>query len=123
MLLPWMRPWLTGKCFDFALALAEQVPTPYFIGIGEAEFPDHVGLQLEAGAYADVRGVQDRSAFLAHHAGPLVALTREVVALHCGVSNLLPPYHESADIAQARLAVQRAYPHGLREALARFKVN
>lgn len=109
----WRRPYLTGKCFDFALALAEKVDGATFVAVGDPAFPDHVGLRLPDGRYADVRGLLDESAFLAHHTGPITTVGREVLELHSGLSGVEPPYPGNRDIAIARDAVRMAFPTGI----------
>lgn len=117
---PFQRPYLTGKCFDFALALAEQAAEPKFVAIGDARWPEHVGLRVGDDLYADVRGVMELSEFLAHHAATgaaVVAAERDDVALHCGLSGRRPPYKGNRDIAEARRAVRLAFPDGLQAAV------
>jgi hypothetical protein len=105
---PWMRPYLTGKCFDFALALAELIEHPVFVAVGSPKFPDHVALRI-GDRYADVRGILEEPEFLAHHVGkPITEIDREAVELHCGAAGMLPPYDDLEDIAEVRDAVDRA---------------
>ena len=117
---PWQRPYLTGKCFDFVLALAEAVDNPVFVAIGSAKYPDHVGLRVGDELYADIRGVLGRAEFLAHHADSEDAIDvveRDDVAFQCGLSGFEPPYKGNRDIAAARGAVRLAFPDGLRAAV------
>jgi hypothetical protein len=107
-----MREYLTGRCYDFALALAEKVPEPVFVAIGNPRYPDHVGLRI-GDRYADVRGLLSEGDFVAHHTGPVTVVGREDVALHCGLGGFKPPYRGNKDIAWARVAVKRAFPHGI----------
>ena len=119
---PWMMPFLQGKCFDFALALAvelqKQGQEPVFYAVGNTRFPHHVGLLVgEADGtrwFADVRGLLNETDFLAHHAGePLTPVERDSLELHAGLAGVAPPYKGNRDIAAARRAVAQAFPDGL----------
>ena len=104
-----LRPWLTGRCYDFALALSERMPDAEFVGIGRGKFPEHVGLRL-GDRYYDARGEMDAAAFLGPHQGQqIVPVSRDVVELHAGVAGFPPPYRGNRDIAAARRAVQDIY--------------
>jgi hypothetical protein len=108
-----MMPFLNGQCFDFALALAEQVRNPVFVAIGNPDFPEHVALRI-GDKYADVRGLLDEESFLAHMKGmPITEIDRGTIERHCGVFGLKPPYKGIREIATARKAVNMA----LREAM------
>jgi hypothetical protein len=110
-----IRPWLTGRCFDFALALAEKLPGAEFVVIGTAACPDHVALRL-GDTYYDARGAMDEAAFLTSYrsdcpfrleeVGPIA---RDVVELNAGCGGVEPPYVENRDIAQARRAVAKIF--------------
>jgi 8-oxo-dGTP pyrophosphatase MutT (NUDIX family)/GNAT superfamily N-acetyltransferase len=57
----WQRPWLMGKCHEFALALSSLMPDAQFVAIGNAMF-EHVGLR-RGDTYYDVRGAMDKAQF------------------------------------------------------------
>jgi hypothetical protein len=104
-------PWLTGRCFDFALALFERMPTAEFIGIGNKKYPDHVALR-QNGKYYDARGEMDEMTFLSatreddpYEADAIAPISRDTVELHAGVASMKPPYRGNRDIAEARRAV------------------
>lgn len=109
----WRRPYLTGKCFDFALALSEMVPDAVFVAVGDPAYPDHVGIRLPDGRYADVRGVLDETTFRAHHEGAIEIVDRDAIALHCGLAGMEPPFRGNRDIAMARDAVRMTFPTGI----------
>ena len=112
---PWMMPYLTGKCFDFALAL--DLPEAELVCVGDLSMPEHVGLKVGE-AFVDVRGILTETEFVAHHAGfPLVAIGRDQVEFHCGLSGYAPPYEGNEDIGEALDAVDRVFPKGVVEAL------
>lgn len=124
----WMMPFLQGRCYDYALALAEKVTNPVFVAIGSEALPDHVGLRLGE-LYVDVRGVLDMKHFLHMRPGPapelqpgaedaIVVVDRSVVELHCGLAGMAPPYRGSRDMAEARRAVRRAMTEGYLDAEA-----
>lgn len=50
-----IRKWLTGRCFEFALALLERFPDAELVSVGPEKWPDHVGVSLD-GIYYDARG-------------------------------------------------------------------
>lgn len=115
---PWKKTFLTGRCYDFALALAEQLDDPIFVAIGDERFPSHVGLKVAGGYFADIRGILDEDLFLAHFRGsPISQISRDTVELHCGVAGMKPPYKGNKDIQDARRAVRQAYPDGVLTAL------
>ena len=110
-----LRPWLTGRCFDFALALSERMPNAEFIAIGSAKYPDHVALRWN-GRYYDARGEMDEPTFLTLHrqgheydAEDIVPISRDEVELHAGVAGFPPPYKGNRDIAEARRAVREVF--------------
>jgi len=103
-----LRPWLTGQCFDFALALAERMPDAEFVALGSAKHPEHVGLRRND-RYYDARGEMDEPTFIAHHQGKVIVVPRDVVELNAGVAGYAPPYKGNRDIAQARRAVREIY--------------
>lgn len=112
----WKKAYLTGRCFDFALALAELVDEPHFVAIGSAEYPEHVALRVGPELYADVRGVLGRKEFLDHFddfEGAIVEIERGDVEFHCGLAGYPPPYDGNEDVAAARDAVKRVFPDGL----------
>lgn len=118
-MLPWLTPFMRGKCFDFALALGEAVECPRFVAVGSAEYPDHVALELEGGLYADVRGILtaaqllDGIALSQGEGQPIVSVGRNLLERHCGLSGMEPPYHGSEDIEEARAAVREVFPDGM----------
>jgi RNA:NAD 2'-phosphotransferase (TPT1/KptA family)/8-oxo-dGTP pyrophosphatase MutT (NUDIX family)/ribosomal protein L32 len=57
----WKRPWLTGKCHEFALALSSLMPDAQFVAIGGVMF-EHVGLR-KGDTYYDVRGAMTKDQF------------------------------------------------------------
>ena len=57
----WKRPWLMGKCPEFALALSSIMPDAQFVAIGTAMF-EHVGMR-RGDVYYDVRGTMDKAQF------------------------------------------------------------
>jgi hypothetical protein len=106
-----LRPWLTGRCFDFALALSERIPTAEFIVVGSEKYPDHVALR-QNGKYYDARGEMDENAFLTttrennpYAAADINPISRDAVELHAGCAGMTPPYRGNRDIAEARHAV------------------
>lgn len=104
-----LRPWLTGRCYDFALALSERLPDAEFVGVGGSEkHPAHVGLHAD-GRYYDARGETDEEGFRAHHVGPITVVPRDIVELNAGVAGMTPPYRGNRDIAEARRAVRSIY--------------
>ena len=58
----WMKPWVTGKCWEFAIALSHQIPNARFVGLEQSGVVHHVGL-FKDGAYYDVRGKMDEDTF------------------------------------------------------------
>lgn len=112
----WKRAYLTGRCFDFALALAELVDEPDFVAIGSAKYPEHVALRVGDDLYADVRGILGRKEFLAHFNDSddaIVEIERSDIEFHCGLAGYPPPYEGNEDVEAARGAVQRVFPDGL----------
>jgi len=117
----WMMPYLTGRCFDWALALADLVENPVFVAVGIPDRPDHVGLLVD-GMYADVRGLLGKRDFLTLNAEgtppenwediEITVIDRSVVELHAGVAGIEPPYEGCEDIEEARDAVERAEAGG-----------
>lgn len=114
------RPWLMGKCFDFALALHERMPDADFVVIGSPQMPEHVALR-RGDVYYDARGaIPDMRSFLAHHIGNwggdpaelIMPINRADVELHAGVAGFPPPYQGNRDIAAARRAVDAVYGKG-----------
>jgi hypothetical protein len=109
----WMKAFLAGCSFDFALALAERVPAPVFVAVGNPGFPEHVGLRI-GDCYADVRGLVTCQEFVAHCTRKVIAeISRQDVEFHCGLGGMVPPYRGIKDIAAARRAVRKAFPHGI----------
>ena len=109
-----LRPWLTGRCFDFALALSERMPDAEFVTTGTEKYPDHVALRRN-GKYYDARGEMDEQTFLRSHRPPgqeyeeIVPISRDTVELHAGVAGMMPPYKGNRDIAEARRAVREIF--------------
>lgn len=135
----WMIPYLTGKCFDYALALADEVADPVFVAVGPLERPDHVGLKV-GDRYVDVRGVLSAEDFvnLSRDDRPRPCLTpeeidglitvvdRSVLELHAGLSGTDAdgepiPYEDSEDFCQAAEDVQDALSRGLLDVLERIE--
>lgn len=88
------RPFLTGRCFDFALALHKLLPDSRLVAFGSSRWPDHVAVQIGHGKQAqliDVRGPLPIEKMLAGmngadralQAGPIPVSVDEV-ALHVG---------------------------------------
>lgn len=112
---PWMMPYLSGRCYDFALALGLDFVDPEFVALGGNTAQDqavHVGIRY-GDMYLDVRGVLSETDFFAHHGGPAIAVDRSVIEFWCGLGGVEPPYEGSDDIAEARTAVKRAFPQGI----------
>jgi len=117
----WMMPYLTGRCFDWALALADLIENPVFVAVGNPDRPDHVGLLVD-GMYADVRGLLDKKDFLTLNPNGIPpanwqdcdveVIDRSVVELHAGVAGIEPPYEGCEDIDEARDAVEQAEAGG-----------
>jgi len=117
----WMIPYLTGRCFDWALALADLIENPTFVAVGDPQRPDHVGLLVD-GMYADVRGLLDKKGFLTlnpsgippenWHDIDIEVVDRSVVEFHAGVAGIEPPYDGCEDIDEARESVERAEAGG-----------
>jgi hypothetical protein len=88
------RPYLRGKCFDFALALHKLVPGSQLVAFGCASFPDHVAVQVgERGQLVDIRGPLPIEEMLAGMSGAKSAIETgairvsvDQVALHCGLA-------------------------------------
>jgi len=60
---PWMKSWMTGDCWLFALALAHHMPNAKFVGLAEEHgVVHHVGL-MEGDKFYDVRGVMPEDEF------------------------------------------------------------
>jgi hypothetical protein len=115
------RPWLAGKCFDFALALHERMPDAEFVvirsWIGKQLVANHVALR-RGDVYYDARGaIPDARSFLAYHtdvwdgasAELIEPISREDVERHAGVAGVPPPYKGNRYIAAARQAVAAVY--------------
>lgn len=106
----WGRGWVTGLCFDFALALLERLPDGEIVGFGQSLFPDHVGVR-HGGMILDIRGELDESGFGASHPGlAIIPIARETVELHAGVATTPPPYTGVTEMEEARRAVARRFP-------------
>lgn len=112
---PHLRPWLTGRCFDFALALAQRMPDAEFVAIGAEKYPDHVALRRN-GKYYDARGEMDQTQFLrSYRSGEeftpedIIPISRDVVELNAGCAGMTPPYRGNRDIAEARRAVREIF--------------
>src|SRR5271170_6477459 len=59
----WMKPWLTGGCWQFAIALSHRMPDASFVGLAyESGVIHHVGLE-KGDTYYDVRGAMDEAEF------------------------------------------------------------
>src|SRR5271170_781053 len=59
----WMKPWLTGGCWQFAIALSHRMPDTSFVGLAyESGVVHHVGL-VKGDTYYDVRGAMDEDEF------------------------------------------------------------
>jgi 8-oxo-dGTP pyrophosphatase MutT (NUDIX family)/GNAT superfamily N-acetyltransferase len=59
----WMKPWMTGDCWLFALALSHHMPNAKFVGLAtEHGVVHHVGL-YDGGKYYDVRGAMTGDEF------------------------------------------------------------
>jgi 8-oxo-dGTP pyrophosphatase MutT (NUDIX family) len=107
----WRRPWLTGKCHEFALALSTQMPDAQFVAIGNAML-DHVGLR-SGNTYYDVRGAMTKQQFaelFGSNENSVHDVTREQV-----MKDAYPSYigHEDElaglpEMKQALKAVRRA---------------
>ena len=95
---PEWLPFLTGRCFDFALALHERMPRAEFVALGNPRFPDHVALRVED-RFFDVRGGLGFSEFVQGMQGgdrltlaDVHVIERDAVAFHCVYSGMEPPY-------------------------------
>lgn len=91
-------PFLTGRCFDFALALHERMPQFEFVALGDPKFPDHIALRL-ADRFFDVRGELAFSELVRGlRDGDRLTLAdvhvveRDDVTFHCGLSGVEVPY-------------------------------
>lgn len=103
------RPFLSGGCYEFALALAEEFPDSQFVGIGSPDFPEHVGIRI-GDYFVDVRGVLNEEDFRAHLKGDINILTQDQVALHCGLAGVEPPYIGNDDVNVARAGLENIIP-------------
>ena len=110
-----IRPWLTGRCYDFALALSLRMPDAEFICVGDERFPDHVALRKD-GKYYDVRGEMDQREFVTAMRGDdpyrtedIRVIPRETVERNAGCAGMAPPYHGNRDMDEARRAVTRIF--------------
>lgn len=103
------HPYLTGKCFDFALALHQMLPGSTLVACGSADWPDHVAVQLGE-HYIDIRGPMPFNNLVNGIAneqdvlnrGP-ITVTIDQVALHCGLAGRV----DKLPVAVKRLARQR----------------
>ncbi len=57
---PEIRKWLTGRCYDFALALLERFPEGELVAFGSERWSDHVGV-FSGGLYPLFLAVKTRS--------------------------------------------------------------
>ncbi len=110
-----MRAWVTGRCFDFAVAFSERMPKAEFVGVGTKRHLDHVALRQD-GKYYDARGEMDENEFLTltradnpFAVEDIIPISRDTVELHCGCAGMTPPYRGNQDIAEARRAVSAIY--------------
>lgn len=110
---PSWRPYLRGRCFDFALALHKLLPGSRLVAFGSVRFPGHVAVQVgESNQLIDIRGplpIEEMLRGMAGEAsaldqGPLAATVDEV-ALHMGFTaeNLRLPA-DVRKMAKERLA-------------------
>jgi hypothetical protein len=112
-----VRKWLTGRCYDFALALSERFPNSTFVAWGGIGHPEHVGIVTPDGFYYDARGKMTISEFCNRYRenNPLNPekdihpIDRKAVELHAGVAGIAPPYRGNPDIAEARRAVNSIF--------------
>jgi 8-oxo-dGTP pyrophosphatase MutT (NUDIX family)/GNAT superfamily N-acetyltransferase len=103
----WMRPWLAGGCFDFALALKEKFREGVFVSTNQSAYPGHVGLKVGE-AYYDARGRLTEAEFLDGIVGAegIFECPLDTVLLNAGLANSEPPYR-TQEMARARVAVLR----------------
>ncbi|MFC4236367.1 hypothetical protein ACFOY8_14275 [Thalassospira xianhensis] len=106
-ILYWQRRWLTGGCFDMALAMAEHFPDASFVAIGSSDFPTHVGLKGDFGFF-DIRGaLETESDFCSGFDSDVIyVVDRAVVELHAGCAGLKPPYRGVVEINDARETIR-----------------
>ncbi|SOC26317.1 hypothetical protein [Thalassospira xiamenensis] len=104
----WQRRWLTGGCFDMALAMADHLPDASFVALGEPDFPTHVGLKGDFG-FLDVRGLSktERDFCSGFYCDSLCIVDRATVELHAGCAGLEPPYRGVVEIKEAREVIQK----------------
>lgn len=110
---PSWRPYLRGRCFDFALALHKLLPGSRLVAFGSVRFPGHVAVQVgESNQLIDIRGPLPIEEMLRGMAGEASALdqgplpaTIDDVALHMGYTaeNLRLPA-DVRKMAKERLA-------------------
>jgi hypothetical protein len=112
-----MKPWMTGDCWLFALALAHHMPNASFVGLStEQGVVHHVGL-LEGGKYYDVRGAmpEDEFNYAADAEKPmhLVPMDYEQVMRDGEYGSWLgheDEFNALPDMKKAEKAVRRVFP-------------
>jgi hypothetical protein len=84
-----IRRWMTGECFDMAIAIQEKFPRLIFVGLHSESFPDHVGVLLPDNRIADARGIMTPTDFAHKQLGgdpeQIFKVDIEVVKTMCGL--------------------------------------
>lgn len=111
----WMRPWLTGKCWEFAIALSHRMPGAEYVGLAYADSGviHHVGLR-KGGRYYDVRGETDEGGFNygSDQGDEVVPLTWEEVMAGGEFGSWIgheDEFNGTPEMVEAEKAVSRAF--------------
>lgn len=111
-----MSPYIAGRCYEFALALATFLPSAEPVALMDGIELDHAGLLLADGRFVDVRGVSNAAAFTASFRAELglpVKVAWDALVAECGIGDMTDPWCESPALAMALVDVKRRFP-GLR---------